>query len=708
MTRLTFSEKRRKLLQQIKLFSLFLLLTYEIHAQVKKMPALIHTVSIPDTAHIKEVIVTGYGTGRNLYDTPASIAHLTPADLQRYSNTSLLPVLNAVPGITMEERSPASYRISIRGSSIRSPYGIRNIKVYMDGIPFTDAAGNTNLNLLDFHSIGAIEIIKGPTGSMYGAGSGGTLLVSSKLPQEQGKHAGVEFAAGSYGLRSMDLHLGSAGADQQTEVAYSELRATGYRIHSAMERKMLRLSTRRSLNEKESLLITGFYSDLNYQTPGALTLSEYIKDPRQSRPATTLGPSAIVQKAAIYRKELFTGLSHTYEWNTYWKTSTSAYVSADLFQNPYINNYERENQAGYGARTVTRLNSKIGSIPFRLQFGGEYQYGYASDRNYTNKKGQPDSITSDNELRNIQLTGFSQVEADLPLQFIVNAGLSYNHISYHVVNLSAKPAVLLGHPYRSVLVPRIALLKKINPGQSVYISVSAGYSPPAGSEVLETTGKFNTNLRAENALTYEAGYKGTVWKNRFTYELTLFDTQVRNTIVQRQNLKGQTYFINEGSTIEKGAEFRWDLFLIRSPASLLSSLKLWNSLAISNFYFKKLVSGTANVSGNPLTGTAPYVSSLGLDAQTGHTFSLNLTARYSDRIPLNDQNTQKAASWIVAGGRINYTIKTLAGIHTDVYIGIENAFNRRYSLGNDLNAFGSRYFNAAPGRNYYLGLIISY
>ncbi len=680
----------------------------EIMAQVSPATVKASPADTTFKTQIKEVVVTGFGTGRNLYETPASVAYLTPGNLERYANTTLVPVFNAVPGVVMEERSPASYRLSIRGSSIRSPYGIRNVKVYLDGIPFTDAGGNTNLNLLDFHSIGSIEIIKGPTGSLYGAGTGGNLLLNTKLSAENGRHAGIEYSAGSYGMRSLNMSLSSAGAGQQTEAGYSSLSASGYRIHSALERKMFRLSTRKYLNEKENILFTGFYTDLQYQTPGGLTYAEYEADPRQSRPITKLGPSAVTQKTAIYRKEIFTGLSHTYEWNAHWKTVTSAYLRADLFQNPYINNYERENGAGYGARSVTRLVAKIGSVPLHLQFGGEYQYGYASDRNYTNKQGQADSMTSDNEVKNIQFTAFSQVEADLPYQFIVNAGLSYNTLSYHVLNLNARPGILLGHTYKPILVPRIALLKKISMHQSVYVSLSAGYSPPAGAEVLETTGKFNAGLRAENALTLEAGYKGSVLRNCLSYEITLFDSRISQTIVQRQNNLGQSYFINEGSTVEKGAEIGWELILLRSSAINRRSLKLWNSIAVSDFYFKKRLAAGMNISGNPLTGTAPYTAALGLDAAFSHGFTLNLTERYSDRISLNDQNTQKSASWMVAGARLNYRNKILRSLHAGLYGGIDNAFNKKYSLGNDLNAFGNRYFNVAPGRNFYLGLIISY
>jgi len=62
----------------------------------------------------------------------------------------------------MEERSPGSYRLSMRGSLLRSPFGVRNIKIYMDDLPLTDATGNTYLNLIDLNQLSSIEITSKP------------------------------------------------------------------------------------------------------------------------------------------------------------------------------------------------------------------------------------------------------------------------------------------------------------------------------------------------------------------------------------------------------------------------------------------------------------------------------------------------------------------------------------------------------------------
>ena len=140
----------------------------------------------PDSVRVlNEVEIHAYLHDRPLNDIPAAIARISSADLQRFGNTSLLPALNTQPGVRMEERSPGSYRLSIRGSTLRSPFGVRNVKVYYNGLPFTDFGGNTYLNLLDFSSVDNAEVIKGPGSSLYGAGTGGVLLIAKKSPTQK-------------------------------------------------------------------------------------------------------------------------------------------------------------------------------------------------------------------------------------------------------------------------------------------------------------------------------------------------------------------------------------------------------------------------------------------------------------------------------------------------------------------------------------------
>eukprot|EP01132_Coremiostelium_polycephalum_P016347 gene16347-19661_t len=152
----------------MRLFFLLLLVGFRAFAQ-----------NVPDSVkRLKEVVIRPYFSTQPLLRATGSVAVLDSALLGKVPGTSLVPVLNSISGIRMEERSPGSYRLSIRGSLLRSPFGVRNIKIYIDEFPLTDAGGNTYLNALDLSSIAEIQVLKGPQSSIYGANSGGVVLIS--------------------------------------------------------------------------------------------------------------------------------------------------------------------------------------------------------------------------------------------------------------------------------------------------------------------------------------------------------------------------------------------------------------------------------------------------------------------------------------------------------------------------------------------------
>src|ERR1700743_439870 len=160
----------------------------------------------PDSAkrdtvrHISQVTVTGYLSEQPVQSVPASVSVLTPAQLKLQPDNSLVSALNTVPGVRVEERSPGSYRLSIRGSLIRSPFGVRDVKIYYDEIPLTDAGGNTYLNAIDFNSVQGVELLKGPDGSLFGANSGGVVLFSPVNRYNDSSYLSAGVNAGSYGL----------------------------------------------------------------------------------------------------------------------------------------------------------------------------------------------------------------------------------------------------------------------------------------------------------------------------------------------------------------------------------------------------------------------------------------------------------------------------------------------------------------------------
>src|SRR4051794_23843602 len=166
------------------LFITIFLSCYNVIIAQQKDSALLHedtTVTAFSLANhaLDSVTVTAFNLQRRWQDAPVAMAVVTPRQLQLLNNVSLVPVLNTVPGVRMEERSPGSYRLSIRGSLLRSPFGVRNVKVYWNEIPLTDAGGNTYLQLIDISQVQSLEIIKGPASSLYGANTGGAVILHS-------------------------------------------------------------------------------------------------------------------------------------------------------------------------------------------------------------------------------------------------------------------------------------------------------------------------------------------------------------------------------------------------------------------------------------------------------------------------------------------------------------------------------------------------
>src|SRR5690606_33925046 len=160
-----------------------------------------------DLKFLKEVEVTGHENNTDYLSVAGSYNLIDNAMINDYSQESLVRAVNTIPGIRMEERSPSSYRVSIRGSLLRAPFGVRNVKVYWNDIPFTDPTGNAYLYFLNNENVDQIEVIKGPSGSVYGAGMGGVLLLKSKVADRDGHHGSAGISGGSYGLKTGKLGL---------------------------------------------------------------------------------------------------------------------------------------------------------------------------------------------------------------------------------------------------------------------------------------------------------------------------------------------------------------------------------------------------------------------------------------------------------------------------------------------------------------------
>jgi len=654
-----------------------------------------------DTIRLSEVVVRAYESNRPLLQTAASVGVLSQRDLgDRFGTPTLVPALNTIPGVRADERSPGSYRLSIRGSLIRSPFGVRNVKVYWNDLPLTDAGGNTPLNALDVRALGRAEVIKGPAGSLYGANTGGAVLFSG-LAVPAGK-SGVEVSglAGSYGLGGGGVTLQSGGENTSVSLSYHGLGSAGYRDHSQLRRDNIQLTGQFKVSERRTVSVLGLYSDLEYQTPGGLTEAQYRANPRQSRLATRTLPGSAEQQAAIYQKLGYLGLSHAYRFSERVQNTTVLYASVTDFRNPFITNYERRADQGLGGRTVTRWQAITTGVPTVITIGGEFQNSFTVNRNYGNRKGQLDTLQTDDELKSLQWVGFAQAESTLPLGFLLTAGLSRNEVRYGFTRFSKRPVNEQVRRFDPVWLPRVALLKQLTNAVSIFGSISTGYSAPTQQEIRPSDLIFNPSLNPERGTSYELGVRGSALNGRLQFDLAGYQFALRQTIVRRTADNGAETFANAGRTDQRGLEGLLSYQLLKPGVRFNPvSLRVWNALTLTNYRYRDYRQATVDVSGNRVPGVAPVTNVSGLDLNTRAGLFAFLTYQFLNPFALNDANTFQADPTRIATATLGFR-RTFGLFSLDLYATGDNLLDQQYSLGYDLNAFGNRFYNASARRNF--------
>ncbi|MFT4154233.1 TonB-dependent receptor [Parafilimonas sp.] len=656
-----------------------------------------------DTAILEPITVTAFGGAAGWKDAPASVAVINQAQLQRFDNKTLVPVLNTVAGVRMEERSPGSYRLSIRGSLLRSPFGVRNIKVYWNDIPLTDAGGNTYLNLIDVSQLSSIEIIKGPASSLYGANTGGAVLLktnnnnASPGPERRKNSFNANLETGSYSLLNEQLVFNHQSKKFNFSMQQSHYQSSGYRQQSAMRKDAVQSSLDWHISNKEQVSALLFYTDLHYETPGGITKAQMDSLPTLARQPTSALPGAVQQKAGVYNKTGFAGLNFHSVFSKLWSNTASVTINHTDFKNPFITNYEKRDELNYGARTVLEMNA----LKVKWLTGAEWQQNISNINNYENNSGTPGSLLYNDKVRVAQYFLFTQINIQFR-KLLIQAGLSanqqllkYNRISDSVYNYWQ-------HQNTNMLwAPRLSVLYQVNNNISLYAVTSKGFSPPTLAEVRPSTNQFY-NLQPEYGWNYEAGIKGAVWKNRLEFSASVYSFNLKNAIVAQTDSTGADFFVNAGGTKQPGLEIWLNAFPVKNSRRFIKTIVVSNSFAYQPYTFNNYVSGTKDFSGNRLTGVPKNTNLATLDVDTKPGIYFNANCNFTSAIPLTDANDVYAGNYKLFQLKLGFK-KQFGKAILDVYAGIDNLLNEKYSLGNDLNAAGGRYFNPAPARNYFAG-----
>ena len=656
--------------------------------------------------NLSEVIVKAFDQNRDLNSVTAAVKILESNNADRYNKSSLVNGFNTVAGVRMEERSPGSYRINIRGSSLRSPFGVRNVKVYWNDIPVTDPGGNTYFNQFAYNNFSSIEVFKGPAGSLYGAGTGGLILMNSLGRWQPG--VSVEYLTGSYNLQNVFASARFGTKENMNEFTYAHNQSDGYRVQTAMRRDNFSWTSRLKTTDRQKLSASVLFTDMYYETPGALTLAEFTADPKAARPAGGGFPSAVDAKAAIFQKNILAGITNQYTISPSFSNTTNLYAGFAQVKNSAIRNYERRNEPQFGGRTTFTFTKKQESTEWKLTAGTEFQKGYFNTQVAQNKGGTPDTLQTNDDINYTASSVFLQGDVDINDKWIATAGASINFNKVGFRRLSVYPIWKQSRHYENELAPRLSLLRKLKGDLALMATISRGFSPPTVAELLPSTGVISTDLEAERGWNYEFTIRKYLLGKALQLEATGFYFKLDKALVQRRDLSGADYFVNAGDVKEKGLELHGSYILAFNRNKLLDYLNLRADYTYNHFRYGSFIKGTNDFSGKEVPSVPANTFSALADLQLKAGIYTNITYYGASKIFLNDANTASASSYHLLGCRIGWRSTHQQKTKFNLYAGADNLLDENYSLGNDINAAANRFYNAAPKRNYYIGIAFQY
>ncbi len=666
------------------------------------------TVNIPSDStlslsvqQIPEIVVSDFDYSQPLLQRDGPTSHIPESMGQRFPNRSIAYRLNTRAGVTVQERAPASYRISIRGSSLRSPFGVRNVKVYWNGMPFTRANGVTPLQLLDPEMIGRTDILKGPMGSRFGAGNGGVLFFHRPAHQHTGLDVGS--TQGSYGFNRYHLHYRDTFQSGRIWLAHARQAWDGYRDHSAMQRQNTIAHMEWTPDDRQELSISIFHSNLFYELPGGLTREQMMGNPRAAR------AGAESQNSSIDRSSTYFSAQHSFQWADNWQSQAVAYIRTHAFDHPFILDYKQETGYGVGGRWGIQGHTRWGRHHFDFTAGLEIQSQHTMASNYGNQNGQPDSLRFLDQL-NIH-TGFlyQEVRWRPSDSWSLNVGLSENRSEFSIDRSDAQgrqPDQSGITSFPTYILPRLALQYRMNENSMIFAQWSRGASTPTLSEVRTNEGSINRSLSPELGQNVELGSRTTL--DRLYLNASIYYFRLSETITNYTDPQGVVLFRNAGATDQYGVEIEWKYQLLPWTHSFFRDIHFQQAITYQSFHFRDYRRNGNDFSGNALPGVAPWQVFTQFYAETAGGFYVALSYRWTDRLPLTDDNAVTQSPIHYTTSRLGYQFELGRSMQGSIFGGVDNILDQTFSFGNDVNAFGERYFQPAPGRNYYLGVCIKY
>ncbi len=680
-------------------------------------PALQDTVRTDSTRAVRLTDLSVHVARRpeRLEALPMAAGVVPRSELRRGQATvGLDEALTVLPGVFVANRNNFSLdqRLSIRGFGSRANFGMRGVKVYLDGVPQTLPDGQGQLTNVDFAMLDRVEVLRGASSALYGNASGGALLLETPSPGSTPASLRARWQAGSFGA-SKWLTSGSFREGHLSgSLHLSRFTTDGFRQHSAAESRQLNGVMRYLLGGTTlATLRVSLADNPRAENPGALTAAELASrfDSAAGTNITRGADKRVQQQQVSLRLERQLGSATL--------VSATGFLLWRSLENPLAtpppgppsatvgtwNGIERQG-GGVRLEVARPLGQAV-----RASAGVDVQAMDDDRENLRSAGGAPtDQVLLRQRERVNEAGPFAQLRWQVTSRLTADVGARYDAISFDVDDRYLDDGVdNSDHRRLGALSGNLGVAFEPRPGLSLYGLVSTSFETPTTTELVGRAGGaagFNPDLDPQRATNVELGFRGRRGDGELT--LTVFTTSIRDAIVQVREVGGRAYFDNAGRQRNRGIE-------AGLTALLASRAAVQAAYTFADYVFTDhvLLDGASadTLTGNRLAGVPRHFLRAGLRLGPFGGLTLDLDQQLSSSLFADDANTVTVDGW--GAGVTNLRAGwngEVAGLRVTPFVSMFNAFDRRYVGSVTINGFGGRVFEPSPGRNYLTGVELAW
>ncbi|NTV46155.1 MAG: TonB-dependent receptor [Chlorobiales bacterium] len=504
-----------------------------------------------------EVIVSASRYEQNKAEIPITTSVVSAKDIEAQPVRQLDQVLETVPGVDMVRSGGyGSSTVQIRGSNTYSGGGLgTRVLMLYDGFPLNSPdAGSLYWSMLSMNSIERIEVVKGNTSSLYGAGAmGGTISAIAALPNEFTFKA--RFQNGFYDtppkdetntsvypdgkslyFYSTELEHGNKIGDLRYNLVYAHSDDDGYRQSAQMNSNDIKIKARYDLSSTQYLQLTSMLAYVSGGIPypwntgdryNALTSSNpnyYMNDDIKDNSMQMIGLTHMVTLSNTASLESKLYLNRSYWVIKYYPERSSVFDVTDNLGNVVDNyqkykagkrhSYDPDDPSTYNDSDARRYG---GTVQFNLFSGGhrivvgtEFRYDDVISTMYHNNTAYGAGVFAQDDF---QITDKLRLSfgARFDLDHVNRSSITYtDYLTLTGTDTFAQNSVDVKYQTLTQFSPRVAATYMFDPETSIRASVGRSMRAPTLGERFVTQAGFfngipNGELKAERMTSTEIG-----------------------------------------------------------------------------------------------------------------------------------------------------------------------------------------------------------